>query len=310
MTKSRILSIVAAVGMLAATAGGAAAEYPDKPITMVVPYAPGGTTETMARVLAKALGDALGGTVVVKTRPGAGGAIGATEVATAKPDGYTILFVASSSVVWPPLAEKVVYTADSFTYIAKVTDYQQAVVAKSGAPFKTFEELVAYSRDHRLSFGDQSAISRAYISYIAKKEGVSWTAIPTKGGGEMVPFLLGDKIDFAWSGGVHARYPGKMEVLATMNATRLKDFPDAPTIQELYGISMPSAAVVAGPKGLPLAIRDQLAAKIEQALGNEELVNLMTKNLLFPINYAGPEETAEEMKQSTEALRKVLDALK
>lgn len=308
--KSRILSIVAGVGLLAVTAGGAAAEYPDKPITLVVPYAAGGTTETMARVFSKVLGDALGGTVVVKTRPGAGGAIGATEVSTAKPDGYTLLFAASSTILWPPLAEKVTYTPDSFTFIAKVTDYQQAMVAKEGAPFKTFKELIAYSKDHKLSFGDQSAISRAFINYIAKKEGVSWTAIPTKGGGEMVPFLLGGKIDFAWSGGVHARYPGKMEVLASMNAKRLAAFPDVPSVQELYGISMPSAAVVAAPKGLPDSIRDELAAKIKVALENKELTDLMTKKLLFPVDYAGPAATDAEMKTYTAALKKVLEEVK
>lgn len=310
MMKSRILSIVAGVGLLAVTAGGAAAEYPDKPITLVVPYAAGGTTETMARVFSKVLGDALGGTVVVKTRPGAGGAIGATEVSTAKPDGYTLLFAASSTILWPPLAEKVTYTPDSFTFIAKVTDYQQAMVAKEGAPFKTFKELIAYSKDHKLSFGDQSAISRAFINYIAKKEGVSWTAIPTKGGGEMVPFLLGGKIDFAWSGGVHARYPGKMEVLASMNAKRLAAFPDVPSVQELYGISMPSAAVVAAPKGLPDSIRDELAAKIKVALENKELTDLMTKKLLFPVDYAGPAATDAEMKTYTAALKKVLEEVK
>lgn len=310
MMKSRILSIVAGVGLLAVTAGGAAAEYPDKPITLVVPYAAGGTTETMARVFSKVLGDALGGTVVVMTRPGAGGAIGATEVSTAKPDGYTLLFAASSTILWPPLAEKVTYTPDSFTFIAKVTDYQQAMVAKEGAPFKTFKELIAYSKDHKLSFGDQSAISRAFINYIAKKEGVSWTAIPTKGGGEMVPFLLGGKIDFAWSGGVHARYPGKMEVLASMNAKRLAAFPDVPSVQELYGISMPSAAVVAAPKGLPDSIRDELAAKIKVALENKELTDLMTKKLLFPVDYAGPAATDAEMKTYTAALKKVLEEVK
>ena len=89
------------------------------------------------------------------------------------------------------------------------------------------------------------SVTRPAIAAIAAKEGVKWTAIPTRGGGEMVPFLLGGKIDFAWSGGVHQKYGDKMIVLASMLSHRLAASPDVPSVQELYGISMPGAAVLA-----------------------------------------------------------------
>lgn len=154
-----------------------------------------------ARIFSVALGEEMGVKVIAKVRPGAGGALGASEVSRAPADGYTILFSASSTLMWPPLTQDVDYSLDSYDFVAKISDYQQAVVAAEDAPFNTMEELVAYSKENKLSYGDQSSLSRAFIDAVGDKEGIQWNGIPTKGGGEMVPFLLGGKIDFAWSGG-------------------------------------------------------------------------------------------------------------
>ncbi|MDP6245221.1 MAG: tripartite tricarboxylate transporter substrate-binding protein, partial [SAR324 cluster bacterium] len=121
--------------------GSIMAMYPEKPVTLVIPYRAGGSTETMARVFSIALGNELGQKVIVKTRPGAGGAIGSTEVSRANPDGYTLLFAAATSLLWPPMTQKVEYDLNSFTYVGQITEYQQAIVARADAPFNTFEEL-------------------------------------------------------------------------------------------------------------------------------------------------------------------------
>jgi tripartite-type tricarboxylate transporter receptor subunit TctC len=291
----------------AATAAGAAIaqDFPSSPVTLVVPYAAGGSTETMARVFSEALSDELGQPVVVKVRPGAGGAIGATEVSQAKPDGYTVIFTTASSMMWPPLTQDVAYDLDSFDYVAKITDYQQAVVAEAGAPFDTMEELIAHSGDHQLSYGDQSSLSRAFIDAVAEKEGVAWNGIPTKGGGEMVPFLLGGKIDFAWSGGVHQRYGDKMKVLMSMNKDRLGASPDVPSIHELYGISMPSEAVLAVPAGTPDEVIATLADAAKAAMDDPEFVELMEQKLLFPLAYAGPDEITSAVEASYEVLKQL-----
>ena len=222
-TLSRVAAALGGVGLalgLTLGANPALAEYPDKPVTLVIPYKAGGSTETMARVFSVALGSALGQKIIVKTKPGGGGAIGATEVSNAPADGYTLLFAASSTLLWPPLTQDVEYTLDSFDYVGKITDYQQAIVAKADAPFDTMEELIEYAKTQPLNYADQSALSRKFIDFIGAEKGVEWTGIPTKGGGEMVPFLMGGKIDFAWSGGVHNRYGDKMKVLASMNSGR------------------------------------------------------------------------------------------
>ena len=285
----------------------ARADYPDKPVTLVIPYKAGGSTETMARVFSKALAKELGQNVVVKTRPGAGGAVGATEVAASKPDGYTLLFAAATSLLWPPMTQKVEYDLDSFTYVGQITEYQQAIVAKADAPFNTLKELIDYAKDNALNYADQSAMSRAYIDFIGEKEGVKWTGIPTKGGGEMVPFLLGGKIDFAWSGGIHNRYGDEMKVLASMNSGRLIASPDTPSIQELYEISMPSQAVIVAPAGTPTDVVATLEAAIEKATADSDFSELVTEKLKFPVKFVGSEALKKDIDATATGLKSVVE---
>lgn len=308
MEITRRMMLVAAPAILAAfgTFHAAAADYPQKPVTLVVPYKAGGTTETIARVFSRALGAELGANVVVKTRPGAGGAVGSAEVAASDPDGHTVLLVASTSLIWPPLTQKVEYDLDSFTYVSQIAEWQQAIVAKSDAPFDTWEELLEHARTNSLNYADQSLMSRSYINYIGKQEGVTWTGIPTKGGGEMVPFLLGGKVDFAWSGGIHNRYPEKMKVLLSMNAGRLVAAPDTPSIGELYGVSIPDQAVIVVPAGTPADIVARLQSAIEVAANDPEVVDLITNKLKAPVKILGSEALTADIANTVEGLKDVI----
>ena len=286
--------------------GSIMAMYPEKPVTLVIPYKAGGSTETMARVFSIALGNELGQKVIVKTRPGAGGAIGSTEVSKANPDGYTLLFAAATSLLWPPMTQKVEYDLNSFTYVGQITEYQQAIVARADAPFNTFKELVEHARKNTLNYADQSKMSRTYINFIGQQEGVTWTGIPTKGGGEMVPFLLGGKIDFAWSGGIHNRYGDKMKVLMSMNPGRLIASPDIASVQEGYGISMPSQAVIVVPSGTPSNVVKKLEKAISDATKDKDFSDLVTNKLKFPVKFVGSEQLTKEIDNTAKALKKVI----
>ncbi|MBU2531769.1 MAG: tripartite tricarboxylate transporter substrate binding protein, partial [Alphaproteobacteria bacterium] len=115
-----------------------AQSYPSKPVTMIVPYKAGGSTETMARLLAKAMSKSLGQNVIVQTRPGGGGAVGATYVSQVAADGHTIMFTTISSLTFDPMVNKEIkYSTDSFKFPAGVTEYQMAFVALPDKPFKT-----------------------------------------------------------------------------------------------------------------------------------------------------------------------------
>ena len=313
----RIFSSGALIALAAAATVGAAfsgtdaraQSYPSKPVTLVVPYKAGGSTETMARLLAKAMSNSLGQNVIVKTRPGGGGAVGATFVAGAPADGHTIMFTTISSLTFDPMVNKEIkYTTDSFKFPAGISEYQMAFVALPDKPFKTLAELVEYSKKNPgLNVADQGGMSRAFINYIAAKEGVKWTAIPTRGGGEMVPFLLGGKIDFAWSGGVHQKYGDKMIVLASMLSHRLAASPDVPSVQELYGISMPGAAVLAVPKDTPDDIVAKIEAAAKAAMDDADFTQVLEK-LKFPKKFVSAADMKTQVKETLEGLKTVVEA--
>jgi tripartite-type tricarboxylate transporter receptor subunit TctC len=285
----RTVTVVVAVAAFAALWMSAPvhAAFPEKPLTVVVPYKAGGSTDTMIRVLAKALAKEVGQPVVVQNRPGAGGAVGGTYIKNQRPDGYTFLVGSIQVAAWSPIHDNVDYTAEDFTYLGSFTEYQQAMITTPDKPYKTLDELIEYSRQNPgLTFADQSSISKLVILYVAKQEGLDWRAVPTKGGGGMVPMLLGGHLDFAWSGGVHQRYGDKMVVLASCNPDRLAASPEAPALSEKYNIAQPSMVVVMGSKGIPA----DRAKFLENALRNASskdpaFVKLMKENLKFPLKF-------------------------
>ncbi len=287
-----------------------AADYPSKPVTLVIPYRAGGSTETMGRVFSKALGKELGTRVIVRTRPGAGGAVGALEVSKKKPDGYNLLFAAAVSLLWHPLTRSVGFGLDSFTYIGQITNYQQALIARQDAPFNNMKELIAHAKTKRLNYADQGPMQRAFVDFIGAKEGVKWTGIPTKGGGEMVPFLLGGKVDFAWSGGIHQRFGDKMKVLLSFNSGRLAASPDVPSIQELYGVSMPSQAVIVGPKGMDAAVVAKIEGAIEKAVADKAFLDLLANKLRFPAKFAGHKALTAQIQDVVAGMKRVIAATK
>jgi tripartite-type tricarboxylate transporter receptor subunit TctC len=289
--------------------GAFAADYPSKPITMIIPWKPGGTTETMGQVLSKAMGKELGQRVVVKTRPGGGGAVGSTVAANAKADGYTIEFVGISTLTWIPMTQKSVqYQTADFEFVAGVSQYQMGMVSTPDKPYKTLKELVAYSKANPgINVADMGGMSKAVVNFIAQQEKVDWTAIPTRGGGEMVPFLLGGKVDFAFSGGVHQKYGDKMIVLASFLSNRHPLAPDAPSTQELYGVAMPGDNGIVAPKGIPEAARAKLEAAVKASMDDPDFTKILER-IKFPKRYLSSADFQKVVDQTLVSLNKVAKA--
>lgn len=299
------LALVVAAALFSAAPASAA--FPDKPLTVIVPYKAGGSTDTMIRVFAKALSKNIGQPVIVQNRTGAGGAVGGMYVKTRPADGYTILVGAMTIPAWSPIHDKVDFTADDFTYLGAITEYQQAVITTPDKPFKTMAELIAYSKKNPgVTFAEQNSLSKLVILYVGKKEGVDWRAVPTKGGGGMIPMLLGGKIDFAWSGGVHQRYGDKVLVLASCNQDRLQASQDVPALSEKYGISMPSLVVVLGPKGIPADRAKFLETALQKSTKDPAFAKLLKENLKFPELF----KTGAEVKALMPGVIKQLKAAK
>ena len=302
-----ITSLLAIVSV--AVASSATAAWPEKPVTLIVPYKAGGTTYSMSQVLSKVLGRELGTKVVVKTMPGAGSAVGITALSRAKPDGYTIAYSDLNNMIWNPMSKKSIrYTMSDLRLIAGVASYQPAIVSTPAKGYQTFPALIAYSKQHTVNVADMGGSSKAILAYIAKKERVKWNLIPTRGGGEMVPFLLGGKVDFAFSGGIHQKYGDKMTVLASFLPNRLAYSPDAPSIKELYGIYQVGNAVLVGPKGLPDDIATKIEAAAKGAMDDPDFTRLLN-NIKFPKAFVSGKDLTALANQTTSRLKEVLAAI-
>jgi len=298
---------VAAVVLAPPAAALAAADYPTKPINLYIGSAPGGSTDVLGRVLAKELQDVLGQPVVVQNRTGAGGAVMATQLKSAVPDGYslgmTISHAYTANPVVTPAATK--YGVADFTHLASVSKGQCALVTSSKKPYRTLADLVdAAKRGEQPVFASQSPVTRIVADYIAKVANVKFRVITVQGGGEMMQTILGGHADFGFSGGPHVDHvaSGQMRVLASAEEERLATSPDVPTLKELgYDIAACSLFLVSAPPGLPDDLKQTLSAALEQAVRSPEMKALIA-SLKYPEYYLGPDELMRKLQSETDAL--------
>jgi len=296
--KGRVLSVIVInLFLLLALVAPGWAEYPTKPIKMLVGFRAGGGTDTMARMLAKPLRKILGQPITVVNKPGGAGGVAATLIKSSKPDGYTIgaaLLITYSFM--PNFSEKVKYTKDDFTYIAALGQFQEAFVCKADKPCNDFSDLIKWAKknpDTQLIYASVTPIDKLFLTYISKKEGIKFRIMPVKGGPGLVAAILGDHVDFGFSGGIHYQYlkSGKMKVLAALPENRLTATPNVPSLHEFgYSLVLENCFMAAGPKGLPKPILDKLAAAFEKAVNDKEYQSLLLDKLHYPPFYKGPKE--------------------
>ena len=234
-----------------------AAEFPNRPVTLIVPFPAGGATDTQMRALALAASRELGQTVVIANRPGAGGTLGPASMAhTAAPDGYTASVVVGTLFRYPFLQQVNYDPLQDFTYIACMTAYSYGIVVRQDAPWKTLDELIAHARAHpeKISYGGTGAggSGRIAIERLSRLTNTKFNFIPYKGAAEETTALLGGHIqmvsDAGWGPMIDT---GKARLLAVMGEARAKRVPDVPTLVELgYPIIASNPVGIAGPKGM------------------------------------------------------------
>ena len=291
-----------------------AADFPTKPIEMQVAYAAGGLADSMARAIAKNMEETLGQPVVVVNKPGAGGALGVTALKSAKPDGYTIGVVTGITLTYTPLVDKVNYSLEDFRYLASVGRYQEAFVAASDKPYKNFKELVAYAKKNPgLTYASMHPIAENILTAVAKKEGLDWRAIPTKGGSEVMTAVVGKHVDFGFSGGIHTSFvkAGEMIVLAALGKKRLLASPEVPTLIESgYDLFFDNDNILFAPKGIPDDVAKKLTAAIEKAAKDPRYVDLLQTKFFIPALCLTGDELTKSIQEGTKANQRLLEASK
>ncbi len=288
--------------------------FPEKSVDMLVAYRAGGLVDTVARALAQRMEEFLGKPVVVINKEGAGGALALTALKNAKKDGYTIGVTVGSSIAFTPLIQSVGFTLQDYQYLAAAGRAQEAVVSTPDRPWKDFKELVAYSKKNPgLAFASMDPIGTKIVEYVAKKEGIQWRAIPTKGGAEVMTAILGKHVDFGFSGGIHNSFckAGKMIVLAGSGKKRLLASPDVPTLKEFgYDIAFENNIIVVMPKGAPDAVIQKLSDVCAKAAKDPKTVDLLQGKLEIPAEYQGGKELEKNMQEFHETMRNLLQFLK
>lgn len=286
--------------------------WPDKPINLLVGFSPGGGADTLARLVARELQTELKQPVVVRNIAGGGGIVMATSLKFAKPDGYTIGLAANSAFDGMPWLTRLRYTPDDFSYLTTISELQNALVASSSAPFSNWEEMIEYGRQHGLTYGSISPITRLFMNLVAEREGIRIRTIPMRGGLEIMNNLIGGHIDIAWSAGVHQSFlgGGKIQVIASLNEKRLHSSPDKPSITELgFPVGYTSYFMLAASRDIPAPILERLTSALYKASRSESVAMLAEKRMGFPSVVLSSEELENFIHTGSEAYRQSADQL-
>jgi tripartite-type tricarboxylate transporter receptor subunit TctC len=280
---ARIILLTAA--WLAIGSSAIAQTFPSKPVTLIVPWPAGGSTDIGMRALAEATQKHLGQPIVIDNRPGGSGTLAPGQMAaTSKPDGYTIAQLPITVFRLPFMRRTTFDPRTDFTYIIGVSGYTFGVAVKSTAPWRTFQDFLAYARANpgKIDYGSPGAGTSLHITMeqIAQQQGISWTHVPFKGNAETIAALLGGHIhaiadSTGWAPLVNS---GELRLLVTWGATRTKNWPTVPTLKET-GIDMISNSPfgIGGPKGLDEKIVRILHDAFKKGMGEPSYAAAMAK---------------------------------
>ena len=296
--------LTAAAALIAMLGSAAAQDYPNRPITMIVPFAAGGPTDTIARLTAQGMSKALGQQVIIENAVGAGGTIGSSRVARAEPDGYTLLLHHVGLSTAATLYRKLPYdTKTAFTPIGLVSDAPQTFIARPDFPPNTFQELIAYVKEQgeKITYANAGQGSASHLCGLLFQSTVQnkMTTVPYKGNGPVMNDLLGKQVDMTCDQATNTTGPinaKQVKAYAVTTHERLKALPNLPTADEsgLKGFEISVWHGVYGPKGLPPAVVAKLAAALRTALADPLIVTRFND-----INTA----TATEKQATPEALQ-------
>ena len=303
---------------MAVAAPVALAAYPEKPITLIVPWAPGGSTDIIARAIAEQLTKSLGQAVLVENRAGAAGNIGSNLVAKAKPDGYTLLVGSMSThAMNPALIPNMPFRGvEDFTPVALVANVINTMVINAAVPATSVRELIAYAKANpgKLAYASAGGGSTNHLSaeLFMKAAGITMLHVPYKGGAPAVLDTVGNQTQVLFSAGTqtlpHVR-SGKLRLLAVTEPKRAALLPDIPTLMEtLPGVEMSVWYAAFGPLGLPADLVTRLNGEINRAMAVPEVRTRM-EAMGVEVVRAAPEHLATALRSDSERYTRIIKEL-
>ncbi|MFH5923506.1 Bug family tripartite tricarboxylate transporter substrate binding protein [Roseomonas xinghualingensis] len=281
--------------------------FPDKPIRMLVPWAPGGTTDVQMRAVCEQAGKRLGQPVIVENKPGAGGILGAQALLNERPDGYTLAQMPISVFRVPFMSQRPPFDPlNDFTYVSHLTGYLFGVVVKADAPWPDFKSFLADAKANpgKFNYGTPGVGTSLHITMeqIATQQDVQWVHVPFRGVAENMQALLGGQIHATAdsSGWGPLVEEGRLRLLVSWGPERAKRFPQVPTLKEL-GIDIVSTSPygVAGPKAMDREVVRVLDAAFKEAVADPVHVAILDK-FDMPAMHMGPDAYTAFVRKTVE----------
>jgi tripartite-type tricarboxylate transporter receptor subunit TctC len=311
-------SVLIAASLLIAGAGPAAAQYPERPVTILTGYPPGGMVDIVARALSEGLKKKYPKGVGIVSRPGGGGSLAVAELVQAKPDGYTVILAPLSTLVIHPQLNDLPYkTPDDYEAIINVVSFYSLLAVKADAPWKTVQEFAAAGKASpgklRVGSPGEGTSSHLNLEEMERLARVDLTHVPFSGWGESSPALLGGHIEglMAQPGEVKPLVDGgKMRVLMVSQTKRHPAFPDAPAARELGWGDTPSGAwfMFVVPKGTPGPVQKYIHDAVKGAMEDPQFVNAI-KQRVIDIDYRAGDQLKADLWKEYKAHTEVLTRL-
>jgi tripartite-type tricarboxylate transporter receptor subunit TctC len=312
----RSMVLFAALAPAALCGTAFAQEYPTKPITLIVPWPAGGSTDISMRAIADSASKFLGQPIAIDNKAGGGGTVGpATMAAAAKPDGYTIAQLPITVFRLPLMQEVSWDPAKDFSYIIHLTGYTFGVTANAESQFKTWKDVVDFAKQNpgKVTYATPGTGTSLHIGMeqIAAMAGIKLTQVPFKGGAETNAAVLGQHTTLqadstGWRPLVDA---GKLRLLMVWTSVRSPNFPDVPTLKELgYPMVYDSPFGIGGPKGMDPKIVARIHDAFKKAIEDPAVIATLAKYDMVP-NYKSTEDYKKFVVELTDSEKKVIDTL-
>lgn len=294
-------------------------KFPEKAMNLIIPYAPGGSSDLSARPVAEFIGETLGKPVVVINRPGAGGSIAAAEVAKSKADGYTLLNGSNGNLEILPYTKDIGYEVTDFKPVARTVTAGLTVAVSKDSPFETLQDLIDYAKENpgKLKCGTPGTAGLHHLTLEAFKDAadIDIVHVPFEGANLAMAGLLGGHIDMTTSTTVEVSghyESGEMKILATSQASstdRLEKMPDVPSFTELgLDIMLGTWYGILAPKDTPDEVVNIISAEIKKAMEDPKVIKACESLTLTP-DYLSPEELEAQMKKNTDVNRRILEKI-